>query len=44
LGLRTIQIGHDIEPENKADFGCMNLKEASSLIAKTNTLAQNQLL
>jgi D-glycero-D-manno-heptose 1,7-bisphosphate phosphatase len=32
LGLRTIQIGHDIEPENKADFTCMNLKEASSLI------------
>jgi D-glycero-D-manno-heptose 1,7-bisphosphate phosphatase len=32
LGIRTIQIGHDIEPENKADFACMNLKEASSLI------------
>jgi D-glycero-D-manno-heptose 1,7-bisphosphate phosphatase len=32
LGIRTIQIGHDVEPENKADFTCMNLKEASSLI------------
>lgn len=32
LGIKTIQIGHEIEPENKADFACMSLKEASSLI------------
>jgi D-glycero-D-manno-heptose 1,7-bisphosphate phosphatase len=32
LGIRTIQIGHEIEPENEADFKCMSLKEASLLI------------
>lgn len=32
LGIKTIQIGHEIEPENKADFACLNLKEAASLI------------
>jgi D-glycero-D-manno-heptose 1,7-bisphosphate phosphatase len=35
LGIRTIQIGHEIEEENKADFTCENLKEASSLIINT---------
>ncbi len=34
LGIRTIQIGHEIEPENQADFICMNLKEAASLILR----------
>jgi D-glycero-D-manno-heptose 1,7-bisphosphate phosphatase len=34
LGIKTIQIGHEIEPENEADFKCMSLKEASALIFK----------
>ncbi len=32
LGIKTIQIGDEIEPENKADFTCQSLKEAASLI------------
>ncbi|MFY8037581.1 MAG: D-glycero-alpha-D-manno-heptose-1,7-bisphosphate 7-phosphatase [Cyclobacteriaceae bacterium] len=32
LGIRTIQLGNEIEPPNKADFACESLKEASSLI------------
>ena len=32
LGISTIQIGNEIELENQADFICMNLKEASTLI------------
>ena len=36
LGIRTIQIGNEIELENQADFICMNLKEASSLILSKN--------
>lgn len=34
LGIKTIQIGHEIESENEADFKCMSLKEASALIFK----------
>jgi D-glycero-D-manno-heptose 1,7-bisphosphate phosphatase len=34
LGIKTIQIGHEIEAENMADFTCMSLKEASSLIRR----------
>ncbi|MCE2995581.1 MAG: D-glycero-alpha-D-manno-heptose-1,7-bisphosphate 7-phosphatase [Cyclobacteriaceae bacterium] len=37
LGIRTIQIGDEIEPENKADYMCESLKEASSLIMNTIT-------
>lgn len=36
LGIRTIQIGDEIELENKADFTCETLKEASSLIIHTH--------
>lgn len=32
LRIRTIQIGDEIELENKADFTCESLKEASTLI------------
>ena len=32
LGIKTIQIGQEIEPENEADFKCLSLKDASSLI------------
>ncbi len=35
LGIHTIQIGDEIEPENKADFTCESLKEASYLITNT---------
>jgi D-glycero-D-manno-heptose 1,7-bisphosphate phosphatase len=38
LGIKTIQIGHDIEPENEADFKCASLKDASSLIGFTTVL------
>lgn len=34
LGIRTIQIGHEIEPENKAEFACHDLYEAAGLIMK----------
>ncbi len=34
LGIKTIQIGHEIEPENEADFKVMNLMEAATLILK----------
>lgn len=34
LGIQTIQIGHEIEPENEADFKCLSLKEAASIILK----------
>lgn len=37
LGIRTIQIGDEIEAENKADFTCESLKEASYLIINTFT-------
>jgi D-glycero-D-manno-heptose 1,7-bisphosphate phosphatase len=36
LGIRTIQIGNEIEPENKADYICSSLKEASYLIVEKN--------
>ena len=32
LGIKTIQIGHEIEPENEAEFKVMNLIEAANLI------------
>jgi len=32
LGLRTIQIGDEVEPENRADFRVQNLLEAARLI------------
>jgi D-glycero-D-manno-heptose 1,7-bisphosphate phosphatase len=32
LGIRTIQIGHDIEAENRADYQVENLLEAARLI------------
>ncbi|MFM8742748.1 MAG: D-glycero-alpha-D-manno-heptose-1,7-bisphosphate 7-phosphatase [Cytophagales bacterium] len=32
LGIKTIQIGHEIEPENEAEFKVMNLMEAANLI------------
>jgi D-glycero-D-manno-heptose 1,7-bisphosphate phosphatase len=34
LGIRTIQIGHDIEPENEADYKVLSLLEAAHLILK----------
>lgn len=34
LGIQTIQIGHEIEPENEADYKVMNLLEAAALILK----------
>ena len=34
LGIKTIQIGHEIEPENEAEFKVMNLLEAANLILK----------
>jgi D-glycero-D-manno-heptose 1,7-bisphosphate phosphatase len=38
LGIKTIQIGHEIEPENEADFTCLSLKEASALIRNATAL------
>ncbi|MFM8911388.1 MAG: D-glycero-alpha-D-manno-heptose-1,7-bisphosphate 7-phosphatase [Flammeovirgaceae bacterium] len=32
LGINTIQIGHEIEPENEADYKVKNLVEAATLI------------
>jgi D-glycero-D-manno-heptose 1,7-bisphosphate phosphatase len=32
LGIKTIQIGDEVEPENLADFKTMSLKEASEII------------
>jgi D-glycero-D-manno-heptose 1,7-bisphosphate phosphatase len=32
LGIKTIQIGNEIEPENRADFKAMSLKEAAGII------------
>ncbi|MFN7435948.1 MAG: D-glycero-alpha-D-manno-heptose-1,7-bisphosphate 7-phosphatase [Bacteroidota bacterium] len=32
LGIKTIQIGHEIEPENEAEFKVMNLIEAANII------------
>ena len=34
LGIKTIQIGHEIEPENEAEFKVMNLIEAANIILK----------
>lgn len=34
LGIKTIQIGYEIEPENEAEFKVMNLIEAANLILK----------
>jgi D-glycero-D-manno-heptose 1,7-bisphosphate phosphatase len=34
LGIRTIQIGHEIEAENRADYQVENLLEAARLILK----------
>lgn len=34
LGIRTIQVGDEIEPENKADFMVSNLREAADIILK----------
>jgi D-glycero-D-manno-heptose 1,7-bisphosphate phosphatase len=38
LGIKTIQIGDEIELENKADYTCESLKEASSLIIKADKI------
>ena len=32
LGITTIQVGHEIEAENKADFAVDNLLQAAHLI------------
>jgi len=32
LGIKTIQIGNEIEKENRADFKVMNLTEAADVI------------
>lgn len=34
LGIKTIQVGDEVEPENKADFAVENLLEAAHLILK----------
>jgi len=34
LGLKTIQIGNEVEPENKADYSVNNLTEAVDLILR----------
>lgn len=36
LGIATIQIGHEIEPINKADFAVDNLLQAAQLILKAS--------
>lgn len=36
LGIKTIQIGHEIEHENRADFAVENLLEAAQLILSKN--------
>mgnify|MGYP002072666821 CR=1 FL=1 len=36
LGIKTIQIGDEVEPENKADYQVENLWEAAQLILKGN--------
>lgn len=35
LGIKTVQIGHDIEPENEADYKVLSLLEAADLIVKS---------
>jgi D-glycero-D-manno-heptose 1,7-bisphosphate phosphatase len=37
LGIRTIQIGHEIEPENRADFAVLGLLQAVPLILQTKS-------
>ncbi len=34
LGIRTIQVGHEVEPENRADYTVMNLIEAAEIILR----------
>jgi D-glycero-D-manno-heptose 1,7-bisphosphate phosphatase len=34
LGIKTIQIGDEIEPENKGDYSVHNLTEATQIILK----------
>lgn len=34
LGIRTIQVGDDVDPENRGDFKAKNLDEAATLILK----------
>lgn len=34
LGIKTIQIGNEVEPENRAEFTVENLREAAHLILK----------
>lgn len=36
LGIKTIQIGDEVEPENKADFQVESLLEAAQIILKQN--------
>ena len=36
LGIATIQIGHEIEPVNKADFAVDSLLQAAQLILARN--------
>lgn len=38
LGIRTIQIGHEVEPENRGEFIVENLLEAADLILTGNSL------
>ena len=41
LGIRTIQIGHEIEPENRADFTVLGLLEAVPIILQTKSNSIN---
>ncbi|HCZ34357.1 MAG TPA: D,D-heptose 1,7-bisphosphate phosphatase [Cytophagales bacterium] len=36
LGIKTIQIGDEVEPENKADYQVVSLLEAAHIILKIN--------
>ena len=36
LGIRTVQIGDEVEPENKADFAVSGLLEAANIILSKN--------
>jgi D-glycero-D-manno-heptose 1,7-bisphosphate phosphatase len=38
LGIATIQIGHEIEPANKADFAVDDLRQAAQLILSKSNL------
>jgi len=43
LGIRTIQIGDEIEPENRGDYEVENLWEASQLILKADRINREKL-